>query len=144
MASPVVSDDGRRVYFLSNATDLVSGYTTSAWRLYVRDLGSDTTRLVASNACQPSRYVPCALSVSADGLRLAYLRRTTTGSGTGYQAYLHDARARTNVVVSKGSSTPNGEAFAVVVNGPGTRVVFSTRATNVASGGAGTFVRSIS
>ncbi len=146
MSSPVVSDSGRYVYFISNATDLVAGYTTSRWRLYVRDLSTKRTRFVSSS-CNPfdsATSYGCRLSLSADGTRLSFLRKTRTGSGYGMQVFVHDLTTHRNTLASKGSSTPNGQAVSHAISGNGKRLVFSTNATNVRSGGAGTFIRAVS
>ncbi len=143
MHAPVVSDNGRYVYFMSNATDLVAGYTSKRWRVYVRDLTAKTTRFVASS-CAPAYHLDCRLSLSADGTRMSYLRTTRTGSGYGLQVFVYDLGTRRSTLASKGSSTPNDQAYAHAISGNGRRLVFSTRATNVRSGGAGTFIRAVS
>jgi hypothetical protein len=145
MHGPVVSDDGRYVYFMSNATDLVSGYTSRRWRVYVRDLVTKRTRVVSSS-CAPTdtgHLYGCRLSLSADGTRLSFLRKTRTGSGYGMQVFVHDLSIHRNTLASAGGSTPNGQAVSHAISGNGRRLVFSTNATNVRSGGSGTFIRAL-
>ena len=68
--APQISDDGRFVMFLSDATDLVADVVPSGVGLYRRDLVSDTTILLADDVTS-STLVP--FSMTGDGQRAAYV-----------------------------------------------------------------------
>jgi sugar lactone lactonase YvrE/Tol biopolymer transport system component len=86
--SAVLSSNGHFLYYLSRATDLVSGVSDPAGteNLYVYDTTAKTTRLVTSHAgnpsqaadgdtglLDPSRSTGAPFAVSADGSRIAYV-----------------------------------------------------------------------
>lgn len=71
--SPSISADGRYVAFSSYATNLVSGITKGAWRIYVRDRLAGVTSVVSleptANQNSVDNYFP---SISADGHYVAF------------------------------------------------------------------------
>jgi hypothetical protein len=85
--SAVLSANGHDLYYLSRATDLVSGGTGPATEnLYVYDTVAGTTRLVTANFAapgqradqdtgliDPTRATGAPFAVSADGTRVAYV-----------------------------------------------------------------------
>ncbi|HBY77298.1 MAG TPA: calcium-binding protein, partial [Cyanobacteria bacterium UBA11148] len=68
-----ISGDGRYVAFYSYASNLVSGDTNNSWDIFVRDLLTNTTRIVslATDGTQ-GNYGSYSPSISADGRYVAF------------------------------------------------------------------------
>jgi Tol biopolymer transport system component len=67
-SSPSISGDGRFVAFVSDASNLAEGDSDGDNDAFVRDLESDTTRLVSDS----SGYVYPDIAISADGRYVAF------------------------------------------------------------------------
>lgn len=77
-AAPVISGNGRFVAFVSAATNLVSGMTTSVPHLYMRDLATRVTTLESVDSAGTSlgQGGVSGPVTSCDGRYLAFLFRT--------------------------------------------------------------------
>jgi hypothetical protein len=151
--SPVISDDGRYVAFLSVANNLVAGYPTSPTgeQLFVRDMQSGQTFLASHAALSVSQpgNAPVStshpISMSGDGRLVAW---TTTASNyflafdnNGVNdVYFFDVltpAATVGVASSNaiGSSTGNGASFGGIISSGSdsnsVSIVFASNATNL-------------
>jgi hypothetical protein len=114
MESPAITSDGRYVAFASSARGLVSGVSTTArFEIYLRDLVSNTTKWVSSNASTtvsnffhynsgnyPQSYHPV---LSDDGRFVAFKTGATNGAvASPYAAWVfeYDSASDSTTVVS--------------------------------------------
>jgi Tol biopolymer transport system component len=84
-ATPVISQDGRHVVFVSRASNLATGASASFANTYLRDLTSGATTLLTNNAS-----INLMPSISADGRYVAYF-------GSGSQVMVRDTLLGTNI-----------------------------------------------
>jgi Tol biopolymer transport system component len=112
--SPVISDDGRRVAFLSWATNLVDVPSGLAIDVLVRDLESSVTwsagrdvpgLLMGMGNTNAARYRCYNPSLSADGRRVAFKAAATNYTGPVLVLH-HDLDTHTTVLVATNGSMP--------------------------------------
>ncbi|MFN8110132.1 MAG: hypothetical protein U0Y82_09870 [Thermoleophilia bacterium] len=139
---PSISDDGTRVAFESQATDL--GPVNPGRSAWWRDLTTGTTRLASradgANGAQANADV-FDPAISGDG-RVVGFGTTATNLGDGdttavYDVHERDMAAGTTTWVSRadGSGAPgNGSSFAPSLSTDGGTVAFISGATNLAPG----------
>jgi hypothetical protein len=130
--SPDISDDGRYVVFLSNATNLTNDTFTDATitQLYWRDLETGETRLVSKGMNGPGDGNSSPARISADGQTVVFASQSTnltmaTASGTTNEIFVYDASADMLTQItqpSDGSVSGN-----VSISGDGDLVAFATR-----------------
>jgi Tol biopolymer transport system component len=124
---PMVSDDGTKVAFYSDAINAVPGVTDGALHVYVRDLTAGTTERV-DLAPGPSAGFG-ALGMSADG------RYVTYSNDSPLRIYRYDRATHTTVLVSvlpSGAATHN--AYRAAISADGSKVAFLDEpATNIAN-----------
>jgi hypothetical protein len=131
-----VDGDGRRVAFLSTASNLGGGTTRS---LYVRDLtnpGAPTTTWVSTpQDGSPAHDDADSLVIDRDGGRVAFGERNTSfGFGmTGTeQVFVRDIARGTTTLASAGTSGPASTfGSGPSLSADGTRVSFSSNAPNL-------------
>ena len=141
---PVISGDGRKVAFLSDATDLVAGATTRVWRLYLRNLDTRTTTLLTKNVLQT--YSGPDLAVDGAGSRVVF---------TGWHPPALPVRSTFRPSCSMSPRGPsfvsrpgsgrqaNGPTWAAKLAATG-RVAFQSNATNLVSSHlTGVFARTL-
>lgn len=142
---PVISGDGRKVAFLSDATDLVAGATTRVWRLYLRNLDTRTTTLLTANLTAPSSYWP-DLAIDGSGSRVVFYRLAPISTGgNSLQAFVLDVatRAEFRLATGLGGVNPNGPTGAADLAATG-RVAFESHASNLVSSHlTGVFTRTL-
>jgi hypothetical protein len=116
-----ISDDGSKVFFRSDASDLVSSDTNAGRDLFVRDYTTGTTeRVNVPTAATDNTSVvpgPDFFSASADGNKIAFIAYSGLPSGQG--VYLHDRAAHTTNFVHQ------ADGAQVALSGDGGRVAFS-------------------
>jgi hypothetical protein len=146
--NPTISADGKFVYFASSANlDAAHPNTTGSKEIYVRDLTASTTTLVTRSTTggpangNPETYQPW--SVSADGRYVVFdAVGTSMVSGMvdhsgGFPGNVFIADRTTGIVklVShiSGSATESGNGFSryPIVSADGSKVAFTSRATNL-------------
>jgi Tol biopolymer transport system component len=156
-SSPAISADGRYVAFYSTATNL-DGDTDALSDIFVRDMESNTTRLVS----RPSGTGPDNLNghsfapaISADGRQVAFdSLASNVGDGdadTKRDVFVRDLEANTTRLVSRptgvGPDKGNGGSGAPAISADGRHVAFQSAATNLGDGDADTktdvFVRDL-
>jgi hypothetical protein len=138
---PSISADGRYVAFVSAAANLVSGDTNGDYDVFVYDRQADTIRRVSvtsggAQANGDSR----SPAISADGTAVAFLSRATnlvSGDTNGeWDVFVHvlATGATTRVSVSSDGTQADGECTRVSLDGDGSLVCYTSRATNLVSG----------
>ncbi len=148
---PAISADGRFVGFMSYADDLVANDFNGENDVFLRDLESHTTEIVslASSGAQ-GNDVSFDCAISADGRFVAFSSSATNlvaadGNGNS-DVFVRDRQLSTTELVSVDSSgvQANSGSLSPAISGDGTRVAFTSHATNLGAGGspyAQTFVR---
>lgn len=155
---PVISDDGTHVAFFSSATDLVASDTNGFTDLFVRDLGSGTTFLASVNAAgtasgnNQSGFGACGpeevgFSLSADGKRVSFNSFATdltslSDTNGNFDVFVRDVGSGTTTLVSvnsAGTGAGNGGGCQSVISADGTKVVFSSGATDLVTSPAVSF-----
>ncbi|MBL8842694.1 MAG: hypothetical protein JNL90_14330 [Planctomycetes bacterium] len=131
--------DGTQLLFLSSATNLVPGDTNGTYDLFVRDLvtGAVERVSVATGGAEGDGPSTAAGGISADGrfvLFGSYATNLVPGDTNGVpDCFLRDRQTGTTVRVSvaSGGLEADGASFPGTLTDDGTRVVFSSSATNL-------------
>src|SRR4051812_14955350 len=130
-----ISADGRKVVFGSAADNLPG--MPSTLDVYVRDVKSGSTHLVSRRKDgDPANNNSVEPTISLNG-RFAVFRTDASnlphGDGSTGELYRSDLRTHELRLVSVGNAgnPANQEAYEPVVSGNGTRIVFSSDATNL-------------
>lgn len=121
--SPMISGDGRYVFFLSGATNLVSGDTNQAIDVFRRDLWNDTTVCVSVNSSGLALGTGDSASpaCSPDGRYVVFHCRTNTTSSSGAIFWRDLQLGQTRQVGAVGTET-----FAPTLSANGQRVAYAT------------------
>lgn len=145
-SSPIISDDGRFVAFVSGATNLVSGDTNGATDIFVRDLVNGTTELVSVDSNGDGAADGAGLGgggaagrpgISADGRLVVFVSvskdldsRSTVGDRN---VFLRDRRLGTTRLVSTtpGSAAADGDCSFATISSDGTVCAYVSDATNL-------------
>jgi Tol biopolymer transport system component len=123
---PVISGDGRYVFFISQASNFFPGDSPVSAELFVRDRQTGTTDRILK---------PAALgdyAITPDARYIAYLG---TGDG-GYAVFVYDRQTRTNELVSVPlpGKRLDGQSTSPAISADGRYVAFSSYATVLVSG----------
>src|SRR5579884_4076687 len=137
---PSISDDGRYVFFLSNAVNLVSGGANGAYQAYVHDRQSGTTVRVSvdSNGVQGNANTDDG-KISADGRTVLFESDASNlvpnDTNNASDIFLHDLQTgvTTRVSISSSGAQANGESFDSRVSDNGRFAAFESDATNLVS-----------
>jgi hypothetical protein len=145
--NPQISGDGNKIVFESNATDLVSGVadSNSTSDVFLYDVAAGTLTLVSHSSIpnQTGNGSSTEARISDDGSKIVFSSHSTdlvngvTDSNGGDDIFLYDSAAGTLSLVSKNTvsnQTGNGSCFDVQISGNGSKIVFSSRATDLVSG----------
>jgi Tol biopolymer transport system component len=127
---PRISGDGRRVAFVSDATNLVAGAGTRVLAVYVRDLVEGSTQMASARTGtnqKPSRD-SVGPRINADGqwvlLESAAPELHPRGTNSGLHLYLRHLPTRRTLLVSSNQSPNLGVRGAVSLSADGRRVAF--------------------
>ncbi|HEY4281225.1 MAG TPA: hypothetical protein VGM91_23640, partial [Conexibacter sp.] len=145
-ASPLISDDGSRVVFLSDALNLgVTATSPGSW-LFVHDLRSGETKVAAVDSSgRPEEDITSgSFDFSGDGRHVAYGRLSLdlpVGGGFTINAeiYARDLDGDTTTLISRTSGTGGpGESFPTwpTISRDGSRVAFTNWAIGLSGGGS--------
>ena len=149
-SAPAISGNGLFVAFVSEATNLVPGDTTSGLNgvdVFVRDWSGGTTERVSvmtggGQAGSGPAYPP---SISADGRFVTFSSRKTDlvpgDTNTFGDVFLHDraSDATTRISVGAGGSQAvGGESHQPTISPDGRFIVFTSRATNLVAADSNT------
>jgi Tol biopolymer transport system component len=155
-SDPSISADGRRVAFVSAASDLVAGDTNGKYDVFVRDLKKGTTTLVSVNKAGTGGGDGDALhtSISGNGRYVAFssvasdlVANDTNGK---YDVFVRDLKKGTTTLVSvnaAGTGTADGNSIHPSISANGRLVAFESNAEdlvgNDSNGFADVFVRDL-
>jgi Tol biopolymer transport system component len=138
---PIVSPDGRYVWFSSAASNLVPGDTNGVVDVFVHDRQTDvTTRLDLTVATGLAPDADAYLAdVSPDGRWVAFSSSASTivaGDANGqFDAFRYDAQTATVAIASPALfPLANGSSFAATVSDDGRYVTFQSQASNLVPG----------
>ncbi|HET6163443.1 MAG TPA: calcium-binding protein [Planctomycetota bacterium] len=148
---PALSADGRTVAFSSGASTLVPGDTNGAVDVFVHDrMSGATVRVSVDSAGQEANSGSIGATLSADGRFVAFtsiasdlVPNDTNGVA---DAFVHDRDpdgnglfdegngVTTRVSVDSNGNQANSWTFDVSISGDGSRVAFSSTASNLVAG----------
>jgi Tol biopolymer transport system component len=143
-----VSDDGRYVCFVSNASNLVSGLNTSTANVFVRDVKGGVTRLanvnMAGTASGGNGYANRAV-MTPDGRYVAFISLAAdlapNDANSNSDVFLRDMQAGTTKLVSARPDGASGNGGAdprnngdLAVSPDGRFVLFTSAAGDLAAG----------
>src|SRR3712207_3327555 len=136
--APAVTADGRKVAFTSFATNLDAADTDSYSDVFVKDVVTGDLQLASSSATGVKGTThSSAPSLSADGTKVAFQSGATNIAGgphwTSSQIYVKDLLTGhvERVSTSDTGVTADFESFAPALSADGTKVAFSSYATNL-------------
>ena len=137
-SSPIVSADGRFVWFTSAASNLVAGDTNNHTDLFVHDRQTSTTTRVNLTAAtgQPLNGDVDLGAVSPNGRWVAFSTNASTvvavDTNAQFDAFRLDTQTGTVVKASPAVfPAGNGPSFATAISDDGAQVVFQSTATNL-------------
>lgn len=140
---PSISNDGKRVAFISEAKEFVgeSDFTND---VFVRDLANNTTTLVSvttSGKPNPTQNTGMTRTrISGDGKLVAFQNKTLTfvsGDTNGKSdVFVRDLAAKktTRVSLSSAGAQGNGDSFLYSISTNGSVIGFTSQASNLVSG----------
>jgi len=140
-SSPVISDSGEYVAFISTATNLVAGDTNNEEDVFLYDLETGaTTRVSISNGEAQANGGSSDIAISTQGNRIAFSSTATnlvTGDTNGVtDVFLRDTQASTTVLLSRSTAgvIGNGASRSPSINASGDKIAFRSTATNLVAG----------
>jgi pimeloyl-ACP methyl ester carboxylesterase len=144
-SEPNISADGRFVAFISNATNLVPGVTSTNEQVFVRDRNSGNVVLASIGVDGSWANQGASLpSISADGRFVAFYSSSSNlvsqNTGDMVQVYVRDLQVNRTVLASaaNGGSAANSGVLsnynAPAISADGRFVAFSSNATNLVPG----------
>jgi hypothetical protein len=140
-SSPSISANGRYVVFQSAATNLVVGDTNAQVDVFVHDLqSSQTSRVSINNSGQQGNQQSSGSRISDDGNFVVFSSFATnlvTGDTNNLpDIFVRDRAAGTTerVSLSSGGAQANDLCIYSDISGDGSRVAFSTAASNLVTG----------
>ena len=138
---PVISDDGRYVAFMSQATNLVSGDTNGTWDVFVHDRQTGATVLISADPFGvPGNGQSSSSAISSDGRFVLFSSDSSNlvpndTNGT-EDAFVRDMVSGTTecVSVSTSGTLGNSYSFPWSISEDDRFVLFSSRASNLIAG----------
>jgi Tol biopolymer transport system component len=135
---PSISNDGRAVAFVSDASNLIPGGTNGQRHIFVRDFTTRTTEVVSVSSNETEGNSSSATpSISADGTRVAFATFATNlvpGDSNGlFDVFVRDRAAGTTVIASLATNGIQGDDDSTLpaISGSGMFVAFASDATNL-------------
>jgi Tol biopolymer transport system component len=144
-----MSEGGRFVALVSDASNLVTGDTNAAPDVFVRDRQANTTtRVSVATGGGQANGTSTGVGMSANGRFVAFesdASNLVAGDTNGVRdIFLRDLRTGTTALVSRGQGglPANGISFDAAISANGRYVVYHSEATNLAPGStiAGVFI----
>jgi LPXTG-site transpeptidase (sortase) family protein len=137
-----ISADGRHVVLTSNATNLVTGDTNSAYDIFMRDIDAGTTTRVSVNSSgvQGNNGDQSISSISTNGRYVAFYSPATNlvvgDTNDRYDIFVRDTVEETTRLLSFNSNGDQGDnySFKPSITPDGRYVAFSSVASNMVSG----------
>jgi Tol biopolymer transport system component len=138
LAPGMISADGSRIVFMSEATNLVPGDTNSAQDVFVHDRGTGTTRRVSVNSQGVQADDRSSLgSISGNGLFVAFSSPATNLVGNDANAetdiFVRDLvkKRTTRVSVGSAGTEANGSSSSPSISASGRYVAFDSMADDL-------------
>ena len=138
--TPSLSADGAKVAFTSFASNLVVGDANDRGDVFVKDLVTGAVTLVSTGASGQGNDVSDTPSISADGTRIAFSSFASNlvagDANSAEDTLLKDLATGTIMLVTAGADGQQSEgAFpGPSISADGTRVAFSSPASNLVTG----------
>lgn len=135
-----MNEDGTKVAFSSKATNLHALDANTKSDIFLRDLNTGTTSLISLNSAGtgPANWDSMEPSISADGTRIAFESTSNNlvavdpdFSPDIYVREVDNGLTRLVSVNSAGTGSANGESHHAMISRDGTKVAFSSSATNL-------------
>ncbi len=143
LSNPAISADGRKVVFISNASNLVSGDTNETADIFLYDRSRDQIQpLSISNTGEPGNRWSYQPAISADGRYVAFtslsnnLDPKSGKSSKQAQIFLRDLiRNQTSLIsVNNQGELANGWSECPSISGDGRFIAFTSLADNLIAG----------
>jgi Tol biopolymer transport system component len=139
---PVISGDGRRVAFRSEASNLVTDDGNELEDVFVRDLQSGTTVRASLDTAggDPNGASSLSVTMSADGRYVAFASEASDlvpGDGNGlYDVFVRDLQAATTtrVSVDTAGGDPDDASEGAAISADARYVAFASRASDLVPG----------
>ncbi len=139
--SAAISGDGSKVAFISFSTELVDGDTNNERDVFLHDIATGVTKRVSvSSAEVESNGLSEDASVNWDGSKIAFQSWGSNlvpgDTNEVSDVFVRDDDSGTTLRVSRpvGAAEPNGISFNPSINEDGTRVSFTSGASNLVAG----------
>ena len=126
-----ISADGTKVVFLSRADNLVSGDINVGYDLFIKDLTTgEITRINTDSSGSGNFSTSFDVGISADGSKVVFGRAGYNGFA---DAFIKDLTTGQTTSLSTSSTgvQANYNSFDANISADGTKVIFSTEATNL-------------
>ena len=140
-SSPVISDQGSYVAFISTATNLVAGDTNNEEDVFLYNLETGaTTRVSVTNGGAQSNGGASDAAINSSGNRIAFSSTATNlvagDTNAVTDVFLRDTQASTTILLSRSTAgvIGNGLSRSPSINAAGDRVAFRSSATNLVTG----------
>jgi hypothetical protein len=141
----VISGDGSRVAFCSDATNLVPSDTNGVEDVFVHDLMThETVRVSVSSAGAEANDASCSPSLSGNGRVVAFTSVATNllddpatrGEAKREHVFVHDlvTGTTTRLTMGVGGAPANGRSYGPRISANGRVLVFLSEATNLVLG----------
>jgi len=151
---PTISGDGTKISFMSRATNLIDGITTTSFENIFRfDIASEETTLISGGALGLGGNNYSEVNdISYDGSRIAFLSTATnliagTPTNSNQNFFLWDENEGITLLTAghggDGSDYSGSWVGVPSISGDGTRVSFASAATNLITGTTTNGVRNI-
>jgi Tol biopolymer transport system component len=123
---PVISADGRYVFFISRASNFYPGDGPASGELFMRDRQTGTTARILTSAARGG------YTITPDARYIAYLGTDFAG----YAVFVYDRQTGTNELVSVPlpGKRLDGQSTSPAISDDGRYVAFSSYATNLVPG----------
>jgi len=140
--SPTISADGRRVAFVSEASNLVPGDTNGFADVFVRDRDGSVQRVSVAPGHRPANGPSSDPHISADGRYVVFTSAASNlvpgDHNRQPDVFLRDLKAQRTIRVSVTSSgaQANGPSGSPAISADGRVVSFASKATNLVGAAA--------
>ena len=138
--NPVISDDGRYVAFVSNATNLVDGDTNGSKDIFVHDRQTgQTTRVSVTSDGSQANSNSWNASISGNGRYITFCstaNNLVSGDTNGYSdVFVHDQQTgqTTRVSIVSDGTQGNSASYSSSLSDDGRYVVFDSASSNLVS-----------
>ncbi len=138
---PDVSDDGRFVVFVSNATNLIVADTNNQHDIFLRDVQNNiTTRISLDSAGSESNGFSNSPKISADGRYIVFQSLASNliaaDNNGATDIFLHDTTDDSTIRISVDSfaNEANGSSDTTVISADGRYIAYRSSASNLVAG----------